>query len=45
MELSDEDLITNRDWDPCYLNEVLSGDFFEFNELWTEDLVLVIVNW
>ena len=34
MEVSDELLFQNRDWDPCYLRDVMSTDFYDFNELW-----------
>ena len=34
----------NRDWDPSYLSEIFSQDFYEFGELWKsnlDDLALV----
>ena len=30
--------MSNRDWDPCYLHEVVSQDFFEFEELWRSNI-------
>ena len=38
MEISDELLLDNRDWDPSYLSEVLSVDFFEFEDLWDSNV-------
>ena len=34
MEVSDKFLCVNRDWDPSYLNDVMSQDFFDFSNLW-----------
>ena len=34
MELSDIVFVTNRDWDPQYLRQMVSQDFYEFRELW-----------
>ena len=34
MNVSDSDFLTNRDWDPCYLRELVSRDFFDFSEHW-----------
>ena len=38
MEVSDELLLENRDWDPSYLSEILSVDFFEFEDLWDSNV-------
>ena len=38
MEVSDELIVSNRDWDPCYLREILSVDFFEFDDHWDLDI-------
>ena len=32
MELSDWLFVTNRDWDPHYLRELVTQDFYEFKE-------------
>ena len=34
MDIADRVFITNRDWDPHYLREVVSQDFYDFTELW-----------
>ena len=34
METSDKALSINCDWDPVYLKEMMSEDFFEFSDLW-----------
>ena len=34
MEVLDSILWRNRDWDPAYLSEIFSEDFYEFSELW-----------
>ena len=33
MEVSDSVLVRNRDWDPNYLLDLFSEDFYEFGEL------------
>ena len=38
MEVPDKMFTVNRDWDPSYLHELMSGDFFEFSELWTSNV-------
>ena len=38
MEISDANLVSNRDWDPCYLRELFSEDFFEFKEHWDKSI-------
>ena len=35
MECSDELLMSNCDWDPAYLRELVGVDFFEFEDLWS----------
>ena len=44
MELSDEFLLVNRDWDPNYLKELMDTEFHDFTEMWhsnVEDFELV----
>ena len=36
MEVSDSLLCRNRDWDPSYLSQLLSDDFYEFSDLWSD---------
>ena len=38
MEFSDRIFATNRDWDPQYLRELVSIDFFDFKEHWEMSL-------
>ena len=38
MELADRMFLTNRDWDPCYLRDLVSQDFYEFRELWQSNV-------
>ena len=38
MEVSDEFLVNNQDWDPSYLATLVSSDFYEFSDLWTNSL-------
>ena len=38
MEVSDKTLWTNRDWNPVYLSNIFSQDFYEFNDLWTSSV-------
>ena len=38
MEISDRYFVTNRDWDPCYLRELISEDFYEFKDLWQSNV-------
>ena len=38
MEVSDELLLENRDWDLSYLSEILSADFHEFEDLWDSNV-------
>ena len=35
MEYSDRYLWNNCDWDPSYLSDIVTQDFFNFNELWS----------
>ena len=30
--------MTNKDWDPQYLRQIVSQDFYEFRELWQGSL-------
>ena len=34
MELPDRFFVTNRDWDPSYLRDLVTQDFYDFRELW-----------
>ena len=34
MELSDHILLRERDWDPAYLCDIFSQDFYDFDHLW-----------
>ena len=38
MELADSILVHNRDWDPSYLSSIFEGDFFDFSDLWINDM-------
>ena len=38
MEISDRYFVTNRDWDSCYLRELISEDFYEFKDLWQSNV-------
>ena len=38
MELSDRMFCANRDWDPAYLQYIISQDFYEFRELWQSNI-------
>ena len=38
MELSDRIFFTNNDWDPQYLREIVSQDFYDFTEHWQSSL-------
>ena len=40
MEVSDSYLWNNRDWDLSYLSQIVTQDFFEFNELWSNSTTL-----
>ena len=31
-------LVRNMDWDPSYLKELFSEDFYEFSEMWYSDV-------
>ena len=35
MDLSDDSLMSNRDWDPSYLSLLFSEDFNDFSDLWS----------
>ena len=34
MDVSDELLWSNKDWDPSYLTDIVTQDFYDFSELW-----------
>ena len=38
MDVPDISLRNNRNWDPSYLSELFQEDFFEFNELWDNNM-------
>ena len=38
MEVPDKLLSSNRDWDPSYLSDIVTQDFFDFNELWDNNV-------
>ena len=38
MESSDSDLLQNRDWDPLYLSEIFSEEFFEAVDHWSSNI-------
>ena len=38
MELSDRCLSLNRDWDPSYLSDIFTQDFYSFDNLWSSNV-------
>ena len=38
MELSDEFLWQNRDWDPSYLKDLMDTDFNDLSDLWSSNV-------
>ena len=38
MEVMDNLLSCNHDWDPAYLSTIFDMDFYEFNDLWTNSV-------
>ena len=38
MELPDEVLLCNQDWDPSYLRDIFEEDFYEFSDLWASNM-------
>ena len=38
MEVSDDILMGNRDWDPCYLRLLFEDDFHDVTELWKSNV-------
>ena len=38
MEISDALLLRNTDWDPSYLKQLVSDDFYDFTELWSSNV-------
>ena len=34
MEIADQMFITNHDWDPYYLRELVTQDFYDFKNHW-----------
>ena len=39
MDIADRVFITNHDWDPQYLREVLTEDFYEFADHWQNNIL------
>ena len=39
MEVVEENLWRNRDWDPVYLRQIFDSDFNDFTELWNASAV------
>ena len=37
MEISDCDILENLDWDPVYLSQLFSEDFFDMSSLWNDE--------
>ena len=38
MDISDSLLWKNRDWDPSYLLDIVSEDFYDFGDLWDSSI-------
>ena len=38
MELSDSNLLVNRDWDLLYLSSIFDAEFYDFTEMWCSDI-------
>ena len=38
MEVSDHLLVSNRDWDPSYLQLLFQEDFYDHSELWKSNV-------
>ena len=38
MDVPNITFCRNRDWDPSYLQEVLSQDFYDYDELWSSNI-------
>ena len=38
MELCDNDLWTNRDWDPSYLQQLFSDEFYDYSDMWKSNV-------
>ena len=34
MDVLDDQLFSNQDWDPCYLQDLFSTDFNDFTDHW-----------
>ena len=39
MDISDENLICNRDWDPSYLSQIFDVEFYDFTDMWASSNV------
>ena len=38
MDVSDNSLWYNRDWDPEYLASIFQGDFYDLDDLWVTNI-------
>ena len=38
MDIADRLFVTNRDWDPHYLRELVTQDFYDFTEHWNTSI-------
>ena len=38
MDIVDSALVGNRDWDPYYLSELFSEDFYDFSNHWQSNM-------
>ena len=38
MELCDDLLFRNKDWDPSYLTSIFDQDFYEYSDLWDSNM-------
>ena len=38
MDVSDAVIWRNKDWDPSYLLDIFTEDFYDFDELWDNSL-------
>ena len=38
MDLTDRVFVANRDWDPQYLTELVTQDFYDFTEHWQNSI-------
>ena len=43
MDVADELLCRNKDWDPAYLCDIFTEDFFDFQELWDNSITYCVL--